>query len=218
MIGLRSVGRAGALLDASHRFPDLEDAQLVTACQTVRFIDHQNYFTPEQTHLLLRALARNDAQARQLFHQQLHLSHRRDSTQLQLTPLWSVLTLPSELELICRECIALFLQLALLTDGLGEKAFFESIDKNSDMVLQADELFVALGRMGIRPTTDDLWAWLQAADAQDAGEMSFEKFLQLARRARPPFPPAAEGGFDWEPPVRLALVTVHLAVQRTHAG
>lgn len=48
MIGLRSVARGGALLDSSHRFPDLCDAQMKTACQIYRFIDHQTYFTPEE--------------------------------------------------------------------------------------------------------------------------------------------------------------------------
>ena len=119
MIGLRSLGRAGALLDASYRFPDLADAQMKSTCQALRFVDHQTHYTPEEMHLLLRALQHNDPLQRQLFHHQLQISHRRDFTQLERTPLWSVLDLPSELELISREAIALFLQLALSVDGVA---------------------------------------------------------------------------------------------------
>ena len=134
MIGLRSLGRGGALLDASHRFPDLADAQMKTACQALRFVDHQTHYTPEETHLLLRALQHNEPLQRQLFHHQLQISHRRDFTQLERTPLWSVLDLPSELELISREAIALFLQLALSVDGVSTVLIL--IQPNSSRALQ----------------------------------------------------------------------------------
>ena len=72
-IGLRLVSSHGfPLLDQSHKFPDYNDRQLNRACQVLRFIDQQTYYTEAATFELLRVFNATDATQRERFRRQMY--------------------------------------------------------------------------------------------------------------------------------------------------
>ena len=113
-IGLRLISSHGfPLLDQSHKFPDYNDRQLNRACQVLRFIDQQTYYTEAATFELLRVFNATDATQRERFRRQMVLGHRREKLRLEQTPLWTVLQLESELALMQRTALRAFLQVAM---------------------------------------------------------------------------------------------------------
>ena len=67
--------------------PNLGDAQLRTACQVLRFVDHQTFFRDDELLLLLRALApSNGVLQRKIFFEQSKLGRRRELSRIEETP------------------------------------------------------------------------------------------------------------------------------------
>ena len=77
-IGLRLISSHGfPLLDQSHKFPDYNDRQLNRACQVLRFIDQQSYYTEAATFELLRVFNQTDATQRERFRRQMYAASPR---------------------------------------------------------------------------------------------------------------------------------------------
>ena len=181
IVGLRSVGGGGALLDASDDFPHIDDQQLHTCCQVLRFIDNRTHFSDAHCLLLLRALQPNDSLERQRFYRQLQIGHRRETYQLEGTPLHMALEYSNEATLMSQAALRLFLQLLLQAESMEVKELFRKFAMASDAVVTLAELCAALRVLQLPDAPEDGWAWLRAMRVEKRGEIplgSFEAFVR----------------------------------------
>ena len=177
--GLRLVGSGGLMLDSSWRFPDFLDAQLQTACEILRFIDQQVFYTNSGRQLLLRALGGTSACIdRELFHRQMALTHRREPTAVEHTPLSMVLTLPTEFELMHRSLPKLFLDMAMTAEMMSAKEVFTLLDKNSDSNIGPEELTAALRLLELPSDPEAASLWLQVI-ANGRESLTLQSFTQF---------------------------------------
>ena len=196
-------------MDASFKMADFNDAQLQTAVQALRFIDHQTLYTDTEVHQLLMALQASSCLERQLFFEQMRQQqHRREIAMLERTPLQRVFELESEFALLERVAVPLYLRLAMRCEhDMTAKETLKKIDASHDSFLQAWEIRRALRRWQLPCSTEDVWLWLQAANTTLTLENTPTDFINFCRLPLLPKQRVEFAVGTWQPRVKLSLLT-----------
>eukprot|EP00300_Choanocystis_sp_HF-7_P021583 c20799_g3_i1.p1 GENE.c20799_g3_i1~~c20799_g3_i1.p1 ORF type:complete len:1755 (-),score=536.14 c20799_g3_i1:28-4776(-) len=175
---------ATAMLDDSFSFPDYRDPQLIQSSSILRFLDSQTYYGDEDLSLLIKALQNNTPYKRQLQYEQLLKSRRRKREDWRATPLGVAINCSSEFDFINSSALSILIDLKMGEDSLSITEAFTRFDRDNDHALDAGEMFCALEWLGLRPTPQQVYMWMKAADLDGNMQLSFKEFTEFIRQTR----------------------------------
>eukprot|EP01087_Luapelamoeba_hula_P004848 TRINITY_DN1482_c0_g1_i1.p1 TRINITY_DN1482_c0_g1~~TRINITY_DN1482_c0_g1_i1.p1 ORF type:complete len:4317 (-),score=602.49 TRINITY_DN1482_c0_g1_i1:51-13001(-) len=180
-MALRCVAADNMAIDVSHSFKPAGQYQTEVAYQSLRFLNCDMYFKPEQLSVLLRAMQRSTIRERIVFFERIIGCRRRMNRKWEDTPLAKFCSLPDEFHLLKQLAQSVRIREAIKAKGLLLYDAFRLFDSARNGFLTAPELWGAMDWLGIAASAEDILDFMRTADANHDGNVDYREFLDMVR-------------------------------------
>ena len=187
-LALRSLLSDGGILDTSRGFETPPVFQAGLTAQALRYFDGEMFFTPTQMKLLLAGVQSSPTHLRQVYFETINGCRRRSSQRWREAPIGKVFLVPTEFHLALLGAQMQAVNRALAGTGLELYQAYARFDTNKDDMLDMDEVHEMLVYLGFSPSPDDTLDFIECADEDGDGRISFKEFkrrLHTSARALP---------------------------------
>jgi len=180
-MALRCVPADNMPIDVSSKFKQASLYQSEAAYHSLRFLNCDMYFKPNQMSVLLRALQRSTIRERIVFFERVIGCRRRMTRKWEETPLAKLFSLPHEFALLKQRGQSVRIRESIKAKGLLLYDAFRIFDHHRNGFITAPELYGALEWLGVEVTPGDILDFMRTADTNRDGNIDYREFVEMVR-------------------------------------